>query len=40
MNGFAVVAVELDTEHETLMVENTTVEDAIQANKGQEVLKP
>lgn len=38
LNGFAVAAVDLDTEHETLMVENTTIGDSIPADKGQEVF--
>ncbi|WP_407883614.1 DUF5331 domain-containing protein [Scytonema sp. NUACC26] len=38
LNGFTVAAVDLDTEHETLIVVNTTIEDSTPADEGQEVL--
>ncbi|KAF3890381.1 MULTISPECIES: DUF5331 domain-containing protein [Nostocales] len=38
LNGFAVAAVDLDTDGETLMVVNTTIEDVKRADEVQEVL--
>ncbi len=38
LNGFAVAAVDMDTDEETLMVVNTTIEDVTPADEAQEFL--